>query len=46
LVPEPIKVAGKDDLTSIEISIQPGVAGAAKVIVGIKILEGLGRNTT
>ena len=33
--------ARKDDLTSIEISTQPGVAGAAKVKVGIKILEGL-----
>jgi len=41
LVPEPTKLAGKDDLTSIEISAQPGVAGAAKVKVSITILEGL-----
>jgi len=41
LVPEPTKFTGKDDLTSIEISAQPGVAGAAKVKVSIKILEGL-----
>ena len=41
LVPEPTKLAGKDDLSAIEISTRPGVAGAAKVKVGIKILEGL-----
>jgi len=41
LVPEPTKVADKDDLTLIEISTRPGVAGAAKVKVSIKILEGL-----
>ena len=41
LVPEPTKLAGKDDLASIEISTRPGTAGAAKVKVGIKILEGL-----
>jgi len=41
LVPEPTKLAGKDDLTSIEISTRPGTTGAARVKVGIKILEGL-----
>jgi len=41
LIPEPTKVASKDDLTSIEISTRPGAVGAAKVKVSIKILEGL-----
>ena len=41
LIPEPTKVADKDDLTSIEISSQPGTAGAARVKVAVKILEGL-----
>jgi len=41
LVPEPTKLAGKDNLTSIEISTRPGTVGAAKVKVGIKVLEGL-----
>jgi len=43
-IPEPTKVTSKDDLTTIDISTQPGTAGAAKVKVGIKILEGLDDN--
>jgi len=39
LIPEPTKVTNKDDLTLIE--TRSGTAGAAKVKVGIKIIEGL-----
>jgi len=44
LVPEPVKGSSKDDLASIKISTQPGMAGAAKVKVSVKILEGLEEN--
>jgi len=44
LIREPTKATSKDDLTPIEISTRPGRAGAAKVKVGVKILEGLDEN--
>jgi len=40
-VPELVKVSGKDNLATTEIITRPGTAGAAKVKVSAKILEGL-----